>query len=413
MVTPALRAGDPDREAVAQLLSQQHLNGRLDNAEFEQRLERCLAARTYAELAALTADLPIQRAATPSTEHERATMSSMWLRRVTHRLAVFVAVLVFVIWALTAANHESGTAFWPAWVWLGLGIAVGWPAAFRWAKRRPPGPRRQRTVLWTMAGTVETTLIVIWVLSSAIRGAAHYFWPVWPLLAFLAVSIARAIVAPPKSRSALAAQVEDLDRTRREAVDAQAVELGRIERDLHDGAQARLVALSMQLGRAELALEHQPQAQRLVQDAREEASRAISDLRDLSRGIAPPLLSDRGLAAAVRALADRQGAIVHATPSLEHRRLAPALERGAYFVIAEALTNAAKHAGAEHVHVELALLPSHLRVLVSDDGSGGANPEGSGLAGLRTRVQSLGGALEVTSVPRQGTSLEARFPIAS
>ena len=134
-----------------------------------------------------------------------------------------------------------------------------------------------------------------------------------------------------------------LTRTRRGALDAQAAELRRIERDLHDGAQARLVALSMQLGRAEDRLEDHPEAAELVRNARIEASNAIKELRDLARGIAPPVLTDRGLPAAVESLGERSALPVKVDARLT-RRLSPVVESAAYFVVAESLTNAAKHA---------------------------------------------------------------------
>ena len=135
-----------------------------------------------------------------------------------------------------------------------------------------------------------------------------------------------------------------LTRTRQGALDVQAAELRRIERDLHDGAQARLVALSMRLGRAEERLADQPELAALVREAREDAGAAIGELRDLARGIAPPILADRGLTAAIEALARRSaiGVTIDADPD---RRPLPVVETAAYFVVAEALTNVAKHAG--------------------------------------------------------------------
>ena len=420
-----LRAGDRDREAIAELLRAEHLAGRLDSDELEQRLERCLAATTYAELDAITADLPRRRRAVRAASRPRphrpgppgppATMRGVHVRRVLRGLAGLVAVLVLAIWALAS----SGSPFWPPWVWLGLAIPFALDAAIRWAWRRPAGAARQAALVWGVGAVIEATLVVIWALVWIIAGRAAYFWPAWSLLGILAVwGVHWILVLRPRldrasANAELAAQVEELSRSRGQAADAQAAELGRIERDLHDGAQARLVALSMQLGRAELALEHEPGARRLVEDARQEASRAIADLRDLSRGIAPPLLADRRLAAAVRALGARYDAEVEVDPSLEPRQLTPALERGAYFVIAEALTNAAKHASAQRIAIRLALAPPGLCVTVLDDGCGGADPGGSGLGGLRGRVEALGGTLTVTSPAGEGTSLEARFPIGS
>ena len=334
-----LPPSDRDRDAVTELLRDQHLAGRLDSDEFEHRLERCLAARTYGELDGVTSDLPDgewdrwlrgQRIVGRSRPH--ATMGGMRVRRVLRGLAGLVAILVLAIWVLTS----TGLPLWPAWVWLGLGIPFAFDAAIRWASRRPAEPARQAVVVWTVVGSIEAILVVIWALVSFNGGGPAYFWPAWSLLGLVTLASVYYIIAvrprldPASGRAALAARVETLSRSRREAVDAQAAELGRIERDIHDGAQARLVALSIQLGRAELALESQPGARRLVEDARQEASRAIADLRDLSRGIAPPLLSDRGLIAAVRALAARYDAEVQVTPALEIKRLSPALERGVF-----------------------------------------------------------------------------------
>ena len=181
----------------------------------------------------------------------------------------------------------------------------------------------------------------------------------------------------------------------------QASELRRIERDLHDGAQARLVALSMQLGRAEERLADRPETAALVRRAREEATAAIAELRDLARGIAPPVLADRGLEAAVRSLADRSTATVEVTADLA-QRLPPAVETAAYFVVAEALTNIVKHAPQARARVALQQDGSMLVVEVADDGQGGADPSGGGLTGLEQRVEALDGRLEVHSMPGDG-----------
>jgi signal transduction histidine kinase len=342
--------------------------------------------------------------------------------RVVKRAAVLVAVLVLGIWALSSAvshrgvTHGSDT-FWPAWVWFGMAVPVAFVVAMRWAWDRPAGPVRRVVIACTLAAVVEAMLIVIWMLALLLSGSSAGFWPAWTLLGLAAPAGLYAIVElrhfDPRYGEALSERVDDLARSRRQTVESQTAELGRIERDLHDGAQARLVALSMQLGRAELALEDQPGAQRLVAEAREEAGRAIADLRDLSRGIAPPLLADRGLASAVQALAQRYNAVTAVDPALERARLPQALERAAYFVVAEGLTNAAKHAGAGHVCTELTISDGELIVAVTDDGRGGADDRGSGLTGLRNRVDSLGGNLVIVSPDSGGTTLEARFPTAS
>jgi signal transduction histidine kinase len=213
----------------------------------------------------------------------------------------------------------------------------------------------------------------------------------------------------PVRERELTERVEVLTRTRRGALDVQAAELRRIERDLHDGAQARLVALTMKLGRAEGRLEDQPEIAELVRSAREEASAAIGELRDLARGIAPPVLADRGLEAAVDALG-RRSAIDVTMSSRITRRPPPVVETAAYFVVAESLTNVAKHAPHASAHVTLMEEPGTLVVEISDTGPGGANPDGGGLSGLRQRVQALDGTLAVVSNPGEGTVIRAELP---
>jgi signal transduction histidine kinase len=203
-----------------------------------------------------------------------------------------------------------------------------------------------------------------------------------------------------------------LSRTRRGALDVQTSELRRIERDLHDGAQMRLVALSMTLGRAEERYRHDSETAMLLREAREDATAAIRELRELARGIAPPVLTDRGLEAAVRSLAHRSGIKVRVSGALD-RRPRPAIETAAYFVVAESLTNAAKHAGGAPVEVRLDERGGDLFVEITDFGPGGANPTGGGLTGLRQRVEALDGVLHVTSPSGVGTQVEAVLPCVS
>src|SRR5829696_2359045 len=187
----------------------------------------------------------------------------------------------------------------------------------------------------------------------------------------------------------------------------------RIERDLHDGAQQRLVALNVLLGVVETKLEKDPAgAAPLVARAREEATEAVKELRELARGIHPALLADRGLIAALEALASRAPFKVEITGVPEHR-LPPAVEATAYFITAEALTNVAKYAGDEATaSVELAEDRGRLRVTVRDDGAGGADPRrGTGLRGLNDRVAALDGRFEVTSPEGGGTMVIAELPL--
>jgi signal transduction histidine kinase len=215
---------------------------------------------------------------------------------------------------------------------------------------------------------------------------------------------------PRHRERALAKRVDELARTRRGALDVQAEELRRIERDLHDGAQARLVSLSMLIGRAEDQLSDRPEAAELVRQAREEATAAIGELRDLARGIAPPVLADRGLVAAVEAQATR--APMEVTVEAGNvERLAPVVETAAYFVVSEALTNVAKHAGGAPARVVLRRNADVLLIDVADSGPGGADPGGSGLTGLRRRVEALDGALTIDS-GAGGTHIRAELPCA-
>jgi signal transduction histidine kinase len=227
----------------------------------------------------------------------------------------------------------------------------------------------------------------------------------------LAVSqalMARWLLAP-----SLAARVERLTVTRAGVVDAAQAELQRIERDLHDGAQARLVALAMDLGMAEERFERDPESAReLVGEAREEAKRALAELRDLARGMRPSLLAERGLGAAVIALAARSP--IPATATVELPRTLPApLETAAWFVVSEALANAGKHSAATRATVLLTQRGENLQVEVVDDGRGGADAAGAGLKGLAQRVAALDGTLEVNSPPGGPTVIRASLPCGS
>ncbi|MER6953550.1 MULTISPECIES: histidine kinase [unclassified Streptomyces] len=243
---------------------------------------------------------------------------------------------------------------------------------------------------------------------------------VLPLVVRLADLEARwsgALLRPsPKAR--LAARVRALTETRADAIAAHGAELRRIERDLHDGAQARLVALSMRIGLAQRAFDRDPDAARtLMADAQDQAEQALTELRHVVRGIHPPILTDRGLTGAVRALAAGSG--VDVTVRVEglddggaggHRAPA-AVEAAAYFAVAEALTNVAKHSGSPRADVELVRLRNGLRAVVRDEGLGGADEgEGSGLLGIRRRVAALDGAVSVSSPVGGPTAITVELP---
>ncbi|MFI6370119.1 histidine kinase [Streptomyces sp. NPDC050546] len=220
----------------------------------------------------------------------------------------------------------------------------------------------------------------------------------------------------PSPRARLTARVEELAATRTDAIAAHGAELRRIERDLHDGAQARLVALSMRIGLAVRAYDRDPRAaHRLLADAQEQAEEALTELRHVVRGIHPPILTDRGLAGAVRALAAVSGLEVTVrVEGLEGEgaRAPAAVEAAAYFAVAETLTNAAKYSGAGRASVVLERLRTGLRAVVRDEGVGGADESGggTGLLGIRRRVAALDGTVAVTSPVGGPTVIEVELP---
>ena len=212
-------------------------------------------------------------------------------------LSLLLCLVLVFIWGLTGAGYP-----WPMWVAFALAVPLAIQLAVRFALRAPEGRLRALALHGAASGWVVAVLIAVYALAGA-----GTFWPLWAVATLALAFGAHAIVVAalpslrPQERQ-LAARVDELTRTRAGALDVQAAELRRIERDLHDGAQARLVALSMQLGRAEERLDDRPEVAELVRGARQEASAAIGELRDLARGIAPPVLADRGLVAAVEAL---------------------------------------------------------------------------------------------------------------
>ncbi|HEX5594965.1 MAG TPA: sensor domain-containing protein [Micromonosporaceae bacterium] len=257
----------------------------------------------------------------------------------------------------------------------------------------------------------------------AVAGSAAAAVPVGLALAVLGVLVAPAalrwhgrwtrLLLAPTARSQLALRVQRLTETRADAVEVQAAELRRIERDLHDGAQARLVAMGLTLGAIEHLLDRDPAAARaLLAEARESSAKALGELRDLVRGIHPPVLAERGLGDAIRALALDTPLPAEVRVDLPGRLPSP-VESAVYFAVSEVLTNAVKHARATWVSVELRHTDELLRITVHDDGQGGADPaRGSGLRGLQRRLATFDGTIEVNSPAGGPTTVILEVPCA-
>jgi signal transduction histidine kinase len=302
-------------------------------------------------------------------------------------LVIIEFVLIFSIWALS--------------VWL-----MSMPF---WYDLMPSATLP--SVLAPLAGRDAPTVLL-----RTLAGVA--LLPIAASLSQLVIALHRAVVVgllcTSESR-ALRRQVETLKESRSAILDVEANELHRIERDLHDGAQQRLVRLTMDLGLASERIDADPAAaKQLLSDGQEQARQALAELRDLVRGIAPAILLDRGLVAALGSIVGRgpvPSVIRSELPPGE--RLPAAIERAAYFVAAEALTNVARYAQASRAEVRIERGASSVSVSVSDDGVGGAEPHaGSGLRGLADRVATLDGMLEVVSPAGEGTTVRAAIPCA-
>jgi signal transduction histidine kinase len=222
-------------------------------------------------------------------------------------------------------------------------------------------------------------------------------WWLTPWATRAHAEVARWLLAPT-ARATLSSRVRELADSRADTVDAQAAELRRIERDLHDGAQARLVALGMSLGMAEDLVVRDPDAAKaLLAEARESSTQALSELRNLVRGIHPPVLADRGLDGAVQALGLALPLPVEIDVELPGRPQAP-VESAVYFAVAETLTNVAKHSGATSAWVRIRHADDRLAVMIGDDGHGGATvTPGGGLRGIERRLAAFDGTLGLAS----------------
>jgi signal transduction histidine kinase len=231
-----------------------------------------------------------------------------------------------------------------------------------------------------------------------------------PQLVRLTVAAAGMALEHSRLQAEVQARLEQVRASRARIVEAGDAERRRLERDLHDGAQQRLVTLSLALGMARDRAAADPELESLIESASKEAREALTELRELARGIHPAVLTETGLAGGIQALVERSPVATTVT-AVPGGRFPAAIEATAYFVVSEALTNVAKHAMAGSAEVTICQRPGRLVVEVSDDGAGGARPDrGSGLRGLADRVASVGGVLRVDSPPGCGTRLKADLP---
>lgn len=311
-------------------------------------------------------------------------------------------------WRDFAWTWMSVTVGWAlAWIALGLGLLVVWYAIFPFVYAVTP------------AGTFDMNYGVYRIDSFAtsflewipLAIAFAVWWKVGPQLLRWRAELDRSMLSP--SRQTLERRVAAVSQSRAESIDHSAAELRRIERDLHDGAQARLVALGMNLGLAEELLASDPDAAAtLLSEARSVTTSALGDLRSVVRGIHPPVLADRGLAGAIQALALDMSLPVSVTIVLPGRPPAP-VESAVYFATSELLANIGKHSAASRATIDVSHDGSVLRVVVTDDGRGGASvAAGTGLAGVARRLAVFDGTMEVVSPDGGPTEVSLEVPCA-
>jgi signal transduction histidine kinase len=333
------------------------------------------------------------------------------LRRTgSHRFGVFGRIVTdrvhwksLAYWALKCVTGPVGFAVTIA-TWCASFALIALPAYIRWL----PEDRAELGFTEIHVGSDE--------LLAHLTGIALLCAAPFVTLGFgrLAAGMARNLLGGNRVAE-LEAQLDVATTRTTAAVDAAEAERRRIERDLHDGAQQRLVAVAMTLGMAKEKFDHDPDAARaLIDEAHRESKAAMTELRNIARGIHPAVLTDRGLDAALSGLVARSPIPVALTVSLGDQRLPEAIEGGVYYVVAEALTNIAKHAEATSASANLIRRSDRIIVEVADNGRGGAAIKpGGGLAGLSDRVTSLGGFLHLSSPVSGPTNLLVELPCAS
>ena len=309
---------------------------------------------------------------------------------------------------LLAAPALAGAALTAFGVWL-AGVLSAFVYVYAWAL--PAGNLLRRDQSASLARHFTPISHFPIDLDLTVGGIALLAAAPWLTAAVgtLDVAAARALLGPSRAEE-LEHRVERLAETRAGVVDAADAERRRLERDLHDGTQQRLVSLAMRLGMARAGHPDAAQANQIIAEAHEEAKAALLELRQLVRGLHPAVLEDRGLDAALSGVAARLPIPVRLTVDVP-RRPSPTVEAVAYFVVSEGLTNIAKHAQASQAEVFVQRASDRLHIIVSDDGVGGADPaRGTGLAGLAKRAASVDGTFEIASPPGGPTLLTVDLP---
>ena len=304
-----------------------------------------------------------------------------------------------------AVAATTAFAMWLAGLLYTLVYAYAWtlPAWALLARGQSEGPPGHLAPMSSIPGDVYLT----------VGGLALLMAAPWLTAGFAALDVraARGLLGPSRAKE-LEHRVERLTQTRAGVVDAADAERRRLERNLHDGTQQRLVSLAMNLGMARAQTETVEEAHEAIAEAHEEAKAALAELRNLVRGLHPPVLEDRGLDAALSGVAARLPIPVRLTVNVP-RRPPPTIEAVAYFVVSEGLTNITKHARASQADVFVQQDGDRLHIIVTDDGVGGADPaRGTGLAGLARRAESVDGTMEIASPPGGPTLLTVDLPCA-
>ena len=354
-------------------------------------------------------------------------------------LPVFIVGLFVASQLLPAIRQLASTTRRLSTRWCGVPIAdpylprpgaggedVGLGRRLTW---RLADPATWRDLLWALVNGCAGAVLAALPAGLLVAGFLGLFAPYASLglrLVFIAAAVLEVWTSPwllrgygyfahsllaPTRQAELALRVRQLAETRTEALDTKAAEIRRIERDLHDGAQARLVAMGMTLDAAGQIIDTNPEAARaLLYEARDASVKALAELRALVRGIHPPVLADRGLADAIHALALDTPMRIHLASDLHGRPPAP-VESAAYFAVSELLANVSKHAEAHETWIDIRYTEGMLRVGVTDNGHGGAEPSrGTGLHGIERRLAAFDGILAISSPPGGPTAVTMEIP---